>query len=80
MKKSSSGQAGQALERVLKLSAGAQLTRRKAPEDSRAFHRLTGAIAAYGKALAILTALQAREECCSIIVQYELSEQSVAAS
>jgi hypothetical protein len=80
MKKSGSGQAGQVVERVLELSAGAQLTRRKAPEDSPAFHRLTGAIAAYGKALAILTALQAREECCSIIAQYELSEQSVAAS
>jgi hypothetical protein len=80
MKRSSSGQAGQAVERVLELSADAQITRRKAPKDSPAFHRLTGAIAAYGKALAILTALQAREECCSIIAQYELSEQSVAAT
>ena len=45
-------------------------------KDSPAFHSLTGAIAAYDKALAILTALQAREECYSIIAQYELSEQS----
>jgi hypothetical protein len=31
-------------------------------QDSAAFHNLTGAIAAYGKALALLTALQQREE------------------
>jgi hypothetical protein len=31
---------------------------------------------AYGKALAILTALQQREEFYSIIAQYELSEHS----
>jgi hypothetical protein len=80
MKKSSSGQADQAIERVLELSADAQITRRKTPKDSPALHSLTGAITAYGKALAILTGLQQREEFCSIIAQYELSEQSVAAS
>jgi hypothetical protein len=32
------------------------------PTDSPAFHTLTGAIATYGKALALLTALQQREE------------------
>jgi hypothetical protein len=58
MRKSSSGHAGQAIERVLELSADAQITRRQTPEDSPAFHRLTGAITAYGKALALLTALQ----------------------
>jgi hypothetical protein len=79
MKKPGSGQADQAIERVLELSADAQITRRKTPKDSPAFHSLTGAIAAYGKALAILTALQKREEFYSIVAQYELSEQSVAA-
>jgi hypothetical protein len=79
MKKPSSGQADQAIERVLGLSAAAQITRRKTPKDSPAFHSLTGAIAAYGKALAILTALRKREEFYSIVAQYELSEQSVAA-
>jgi hypothetical protein len=79
MKKPSSGQADQAIQRVLELSADAQITRRKTPKDSPAFHSLTGAIAAYGKALAILTALQKREEFYSIVAQYELSEQSVAA-
>ena len=80
MRMSSLGHAGQAIERVLELSADAQITRRKTPKDSPAFHSLTGAIAAYGKTLAILTALQQREEFYSIIAQYELSEQSVAAS
>jgi hypothetical protein len=80
MRKSSSGRAGQVIERVLELSADAQTIRRKTPKDSPAFHRLTGAIAACGKALAILTALRQREEFYSIIAQYELSEQSVAAS
>jgi hypothetical protein len=78
MKKPSSGQADQAIERVLELSADAQITRRKTPKDSPAFHSLTGAIRAYGKALAILTALQKREEFYSIVAQYELPEQSVA--
>jgi len=80
MKKSSSGQADQAIERVLKLSADAHITRRKTPKDSPAFHSLTGAIAAYGKALAILTALQQREEFYSIIAQCEVPERIVARS
>jgi len=80
MRKSSTGHAGQAIERVLELSADAQITRRKTPKDSPAFHSLTGAIAAYGKALAILTALQLREEFHTIIAQHELSEHIAAAS
>jgi hypothetical protein len=80
MKKSSSGQADQAIERVLELSADAQITRRKTPEDSPAFHSLTGAIAAYGKVLAILTALRQREEFYTIIAQYELSKRVAAVS
>jgi hypothetical protein len=79
MKKSSSGQADQAIERVLELSADAQITRRKTPKDSPAFHSLTGAISAYSKTLAILTALQRREEFYTIIAQYELSERTAAA-
>jgi hypothetical protein len=80
MKKPSSGQADQAIERILELSADAQITRRKTPKDSPAFHSLTGAIAAYGKALAILTALQQREEFYTIIAQSELSERVAAVS
>jgi hypothetical protein len=41
------------------------------------FYSLTGAIAAYGKALALLTALQQREEFYRIIAQSELSEHAV---
>jgi hypothetical protein len=55
VKKPSSGQAGQATKRVLELSVDAQITRRKTPKDSPAFRSLTGATAAYGKTLAILT-------------------------
>jgi len=60
--KSNSGHAEQAIARILELSAEAQIARRMVAKDSAAFHRLSGAIAAYGKALALLTALQQREE------------------
>jgi len=80
MRNSNSGHAAQAIERVLELSADAQITRRITPKDSPAFHSLTGAIAAYGKALAILTALQQREEFYTIIAQSELSERIAAVS
>jgi hypothetical protein len=80
MRKSSLGYAGLAIERVLELSADAQITRRKTPRDSVAFHSLTRAIAAYGKALALLTALQQREEFYTIIAQCELFERVAAVS
>ena len=54
-----------AIERILELSAEAQIKRREAAEDSLAFHNLTGAIVAYGKALGLLSKLKA--------VQTELS-------
>jgi hypothetical protein len=75
MRKSNSGRAGQAIERVLEFSADAQITRCKTVKDSPAFHRLTGAIAAYGKALGILTALQQREEFFTVVAQSELSKR-----
>ena len=62
-----SGHAEQAIERILELSADAQITRRMVAEDSAAFHNLSGAIAAYGKALALLTALRQREEFYAIV-------------
>ena len=65
--KAHSGHAEQAIERILELSADAQITRRMVAEDSAAFHNLSGAIAAYGKALALLTALQQREEFYAIV-------------
>ncbi len=47
-----------AIERILELSADAQIRRREIAEDSLAYYILTETIAAYGKALALLTALQ----------------------
>jgi hypothetical protein len=73
MKKGNTGCAGRAIERVLELSADAHLARHKTPKNSAAFHRLTGAIVAYGKALALLTALQRREEFYAVIAQCEFS-------
>jgi hypothetical protein len=65
--KSNSGNAGRAIERIIELSADAQIARRMTPKDSPAVHKLTGAIGAYGKALALLTALQQREEFYTIV-------------
>jgi hypothetical protein len=80
MRTSSSGHAGQAIERILELSADTQIARRTTAEDSSAFHNLTGAIAAYGKTLALLAALQQREEFYTIIGECELSECAAAVS
>ena len=67
--KSDSGHAEQAIERIIELSADAHIARRMTPTNSPAFHKLTGAIAAYGKALALLTALQQREEFYTIVAK-----------
>jgi len=71
---SNSGYARQAIERMIELSADAHITRRMMAKDSPSFHNLTGAILAYGKALALLTALQQREEFYTIVGQCEFSE------
>jgi hypothetical protein len=73
MRKSSSGLTGTGMERILELSADAQINRREAAKDSPMFHNLTGAIAAYGKALALFAALQQREEFYAIISEFDLS-------
>jgi hypothetical protein len=72
--KSNSGLAAKGIERVLELSADAQISRREVAKDSRACHNLTGEIAAYGKVLALLTALQQREEFYTIVGQFEFSD------
>jgi len=71
---SNSGYARQAIERIIELSADAHITRRMTAKDSPSFHSLTGAILAYGKALALLTALQQRKEFYTIVSQCEFSE------
>ena len=62
------------IERVLELSVDAHVTRREVAMDSPEFHNLTGATAAYGKVLAVLTALQQLEEFYTVVGQYEFSE------
>jgi hypothetical protein len=69
MMKPNSGLANKGIERVLELSANAHIQRRLTVKDSPEFHKLTGAIAAYGKALELLTALREREEFHAIIYQ-----------
>ena len=73
MVKSSSANAVQAIDRIVELSADAQIKRRMTAKDSPAFHNLMGVIAAYGKSLALLTALREREEFYAIIGQYDLT-------
>ena len=72
MMKPNSGLANKGIERILELSADAHIRRRGAVKDSPEFHKLTGAIAAYGKALALLTALQQREEFYAMIGQCDV--------
>lgn len=67
-----SGLANVAIEQLLELSADAHIERRLTAQDSPAFHRLTGTIAAYGKALSLLVALQEREEFYAMIAQLNL--------
>lgn len=77
---SSAGLAAKGIERILELSADAHIQRRYVTKDSFAFHNLTGAIMAYGKVLALLTALQQREEFYAVVGQYEFSERIAAVS
>ena len=72
MMKPKSGVVNKGIERILDLSADAHIRRRGTVKDSTEFHNLTGAIAAYGKALALLTALQQREEFCAMIGQHDV--------
>lgn len=62
MKKLSSGPVDEAIQRILDLSAEAQIRRREMVMYSVAYSTLTQRIAAYGKALTLLTALQKRQE------------------
>jgi hypothetical protein len=62
------------IERVLELSVDAHVKRREVAMNSPDFHNLTGAIVAYGKVLALLTALQQLEEFYTAVGQYEFSE------
>ncbi len=67
MMKANAGLANRVIERIVELSADAHIRRRGTVKDSAEFNKLTGAIAAYGKTLALLTALQQREEFYAMI-------------
>lgn len=73
MMKPNSGVASNGIERILELSADAHIRRRGTVKDSPEFHNLTGAIAANGKALALLTALQKREEFYAMVGPCDVS-------
>ncbi len=62
MMKTNSELANKGIERILELSADAHIRRRRTIKGSPEFHNLTGAIAAYGRTLALLTGLQQWEE------------------
>ena len=68
----SSGLANLGIEEVLELSADAHIQRKMTARNSSDFHRLTGAIAAYGSALAVLVSLQEQEELCAMIADLNL--------
>ncbi len=73
MMNASAGLANKGIERILELSADAHIRRRGTVRDSAEFHNLTGAIAAYGKALELLTALQQWEEFYELIDQFDVT-------
>ena len=76
----STGLAAKGIERILELSADAHIERRHVAKGSPAFHNLTGEIMAYGKVLALLTALQQREEFYTVVGPDEFSKCVAAAT
>lgn len=58
----SASQLERAIERIVELSADLQIKRRGTAKYSLEFHDYSVTIAAYGEALAVLTALQRNEE------------------
>jgi hypothetical protein len=74
MMSANSSLANRVIERILELSADAQIERRLTAKDSPEFHNLTGAIKAYGKALALLVAARHQEEFYDIIRELSLDE------
>jgi len=78
MMKPSAGLAKTVIDRILELSADAQIRRRETVKGSPEYHKLTGAIVAYGRALALLTALQKREEFYAMIDQLDVPAYAAA--
>ena len=72
MMKANLGLANKGIERILELSADAHIRRRETVKDSPEFHNLTGAIAAHGQALELLTAMQQLEEFYAMFGQQDV--------
>jgi len=72
MMKDSAGLAKRAIDRILELSADAQIERRGTVKGSPEFHNLAGAITAYGKALALLAAIREQEAFYEIMRELDL--------
>jgi hypothetical protein len=66
----------EAIDQILELSAEAHTKRREAAGNSPAFHKLTGAVLAYGEALDLLTKLRKESNWKQ---RSSVSETSVAA-
>jgi hypothetical protein len=64
------------IERILELSADAQIKRRNATKDSWEFHELTGTIRAYGKALELLVGFRKEEELYAVLCELSLPESA----
>ena len=62
------------IEYILELSAEAHIQRRQTKKDSAEYHKFSGMLAAYGKALALLTALHQREEFFFIVSHADAAE------
>jgi hypothetical protein len=72
MMTANSGLANRVIERIVELSADAQIERRMTAKDSPEFHQLAGAIAAYGEALSLLVAVREQEEFYEIMRELNL--------
>ena len=68
--------AEKAIARILELSADLQTKRRLTAPGSPTFWNYGAAIAAYGKALEVLTAVQLEEEYCSDLALLGVSQVS----
>ena len=73
------GLAAAGIERILELSADAQIKRREVAKGSPAFHSLTGAIAAYGRVLALIAALEQPEEFLASLTVHSPAEYAAPA-
>jgi hypothetical protein len=74
MRRTNSDVENSVIEQILELSADAQIERRRSAKDSPKFHRLSGAIVAYGKALELLTAARELEEFLAIFSGLDLPD------